>query len=64
MGTSFPGDKCGRNVKLTTHFQLVPKTRKSGSIHPLSYTSSSVVVVVVVVVVVDCCFVDGHSNNK
>jgi hypothetical protein len=27
-------------VKLTTHLQLVPRSRKCGSIHPLPYTSS------------------------
>jgi hypothetical protein len=27
-------------VKLTTHFQLVPRSRKCGSIHPLSHTPS------------------------
>jgi hypothetical protein len=35
-----PGGKAagawsGRGVKLTTHFQLVPRSRKCGSIHPL-----------------------------
>jgi hypothetical protein len=30
----------GRGVKLTTHLQLVPRSRKYGSIHPLPYTSS------------------------
>jgi hypothetical protein len=30
----------GRCVKLTTHLQLVPSSRKRGSIHPLSHTSS------------------------
>jgi hypothetical protein len=29
-----------RGVKLTTHFQLVPRSRKGGSIHPLPQTSS------------------------
>jgi hypothetical protein len=27
-------------VKLTTHLQLVPRSRKCGSIHPLPYTSA------------------------
>jgi hypothetical protein len=30
----------GRNVKLTIHLQLVPRSRKRGSIHPLAHTSS------------------------
>jgi hypothetical protein len=30
----------GRGVKLTTHLQLVPRSRKCGSIHPLPHTSS------------------------
>jgi hypothetical protein len=30
----------GRGVNLTTHLQLVPRSRKRGSIHPLPYTSS------------------------
>jgi hypothetical protein len=30
----------GRGVKLTSHLQLVPRSRKCGSIHPLPYTSS------------------------
>jgi hypothetical protein len=29
-----------RGVKLTTHLQLVPRSRKCGSIHPLPHTSS------------------------
>jgi hypothetical protein len=27
----------GRGVKLTTHLQLVPRSRKYGSVHPLPY---------------------------
>jgi hypothetical protein len=30
----------GRGVKLTTHLQLVPRSRKCGSIHPLPHTPS------------------------
>jgi hypothetical protein len=30
----------GRGVNLTTHLQLVPRSRKCGSIHPLPHTSS------------------------
>jgi hypothetical protein len=30
----------GRGVKLTTHLQLVPRSRKSGSTHQLLHTSS------------------------
>jgi hypothetical protein len=32
MGTggSFPGGKSGENMKLTIHFQLVPRSRKCG----------------------------------
>jgi hypothetical protein len=30
----------GRGVKLTTHLQLVPRSRICGSIHPLPHTSS------------------------
>jgi hypothetical protein len=30
----------GRDVKLTTHHQLVPRSRKHGSKHPLLHTSS------------------------
>jgi hypothetical protein len=30
----------GRGVKLTTHLQLVPGSRKCGSIHPLPHTTS------------------------
>jgi hypothetical protein len=32
---SAKGKKCGWGVKLTTHLQLVPRSRKYGSIHPL-----------------------------
>jgi hypothetical protein len=35
-----PGDKSGRYMKLTTHFQLVRMSRIRGSIHPLPHTSS------------------------
>jgi hypothetical protein len=31
----FPGGLSGRDVKLTTHLQLVPRPRKCGSTHPL-----------------------------
>jgi hypothetical protein len=30
----------GRGVKLTTHFQLLPRSRKRGSMHPLPHTPS------------------------
>lgn len=42
MGTggSFCKDK-SKGVKLTTHFQLVPLSRKRGFIQPLRHTSSS-----------------------
>jgi hypothetical protein len=30
----------GRGVKLTTHLQLVPRSRKCGSIHPFPHTPS------------------------
>jgi hypothetical protein len=33
-------EKRGKGVKLTTHLQLVPRSRKRGSIHPLPHTSS------------------------
>jgi hypothetical protein len=33
----FPRGSSGRGVKLTTHLQLVPRSRKCGSIHPLPY---------------------------
>jgi hypothetical protein len=37
MGTRdyFPGGESGKGVKLTVHLQLVPRSRKCGSIHPL-----------------------------
>jgi hypothetical protein len=42
MGTggSFLRGKSSRGVKLTTHLQLVPRSRKCGSIHPLPHTPS------------------------
>jgi hypothetical protein len=33
----FPRALSGRGVKLTTHLQLVPRSRKCGSIHPSPY---------------------------
>jgi hypothetical protein len=39
-GGSFPGGKVVGEWSLTTHLQLVPKSRKCGSIHPLPHTSS------------------------
>jgi hypothetical protein len=36
----FSGDKAARGVKLTTHLQLVPRSRKHGSIYPFSHMSS------------------------
>jgi hypothetical protein len=36
----FPWVLSGRGVKLTTHHQLEPRSRKCGSIHPLPQTSS------------------------
>jgi hypothetical protein len=36
----FPQGQSGRGVKLTTHLQLVLRSRKCGSIHPLSRTPS------------------------
>jgi hypothetical protein len=36
----FPREESGRGVKLTTHLQLVPRSRKCGSIHPLPHTPS------------------------
>jgi hypothetical protein len=36
----FPRGLSGRGVKLITHLQLVPKSRKYGSIHPLPHTPS------------------------
>jgi hypothetical protein len=42
MGTGgvFPGDKSDQGVKLITHLQLVPRSRKHGSIHVLPHTPS------------------------
>jgi hypothetical protein len=37
---SYSIGKVGRIVKLTTHRQLVPRSRKRGSIHPLFHTPS------------------------
>jgi hypothetical protein len=37
---SFSRGQSGRGVKLTTHLQLVPRSRKCGSIHPLPHLSS------------------------
>jgi hypothetical protein len=36
----FPRMQRGRCVKLTAHLQLVPRSRKRGSIHPLPHTPS------------------------
>jgi hypothetical protein len=36
----FPRVLRGRGVKLTTHLQLVPRSREYGSIHPLPHTRS------------------------
>jgi hypothetical protein len=36
----FPRGSSGRAVKLATHLQLVPRSRKYGSIHPLLHTPS------------------------
>jgi hypothetical protein len=36
----FPRGQSGQGVKLTTHLQLVPRSRKRGSIHPLPHTPS------------------------
>jgi hypothetical protein len=36
----FSRGSSGRNVKLTTHLQLVPRSRKCGSIHTLPHTPS------------------------
>jgi hypothetical protein len=36
----FPRGLSGRGVKLTTHLQLVPRSRKCGPIHPLPHTLS------------------------
>jgi hypothetical protein len=35
-----PGGPSSRGVKLTTHLQLVPRSSKCGSIHPLPHTPS------------------------
>jgi hypothetical protein len=35
---SFPRGKSGCGVKLTTYLQLVPRSRKRGSMHPLPHT--------------------------
>jgi hypothetical protein len=35
-----PGLFSGRGVKLTTHLEPVPRSRKRGSIHPLPHMSS------------------------
>jgi hypothetical protein len=39
----FPRELSGRGVKLTTHLQLVPRSRKCGSTHPLPHTFHGVV---------------------
>jgi hypothetical protein len=39
-GGSFSRFKGVMAVKLTTHFQLVPRSRQRGSIHPLPHTPS------------------------
>jgi hypothetical protein len=36
----FPRGGSGRGVKLTTHLQLVPTSRKRGPIHQLPHTPS------------------------
>jgi hypothetical protein len=36
----FPGGKAAGTIKLTTHLQLVLRSRKCGSIHPLLHTPS------------------------
>jgi hypothetical protein len=36
---SFPGGESDRGVKLNTHHQLVPKSTKRGSVHPLPTSS-------------------------
>jgi hypothetical protein len=36
----FPQGSSGRYVKVTTHLQLVPRSRIRGSIHPLSHMPS------------------------
>jgi hypothetical protein len=40
MWDSFPGGKSGKGVKLTSHLQRLPRSRKGGSIHPLLHTPS------------------------
>jgi hypothetical protein len=39
-GVSFPRGLSGQAVKLTTHLQLLPRSRKRGSIPPLPHTPS------------------------
>jgi hypothetical protein len=39
-GGSFSGGYSGRDMRLTTHHQPVPRSRKCGSIHPLPHTPS------------------------
>jgi hypothetical protein len=39
-GGSFPGGKSGRSVNLTTHLNLMLRSRIRGSIHPLPHISS------------------------
>jgi hypothetical protein len=39
-GGLFPRGESERGVKMTTHLQLVPRSRKRGSIQPLLHTSS------------------------
>jgi hypothetical protein len=39
---NLPRGKSGRGMKLTTHLQLVPRSRKCGCIHPLPHASSGV----------------------
>jgi hypothetical protein len=41
----FPRRYSGRGVKLTSHLQLVPKSRKRGSIHPLPIRLHDVVLI-------------------
>jgi hypothetical protein len=38
--TSYQMGQCGRGVKLTTHLQLVPRSRKCGPIQPFPHTPS------------------------
>jgi hypothetical protein len=42
-GGSFPRGLSGSGVKLTTHLQLMPRSRKCGSIHPLPISLHGVV---------------------